>query len=1091
MMRDPEAALGEQAASSLLDSDPPRTPPVVALPAAHPRMAHALLAVAAAASAAGAVLLATLQGLPGATGSAVAFALVALVAALSLRAPRRWHTALATAVSVAVVAAIAGHAIALGWGAEAPSLPLLGLLVCVLCPAAGVRPGAVLALLSALAVGAVALFGPAPGPGAPPLLLLAGTQLIAVAAGLAGGGLLSRAIARARRDARDREQRFSRLLGLAADAYWEIDAQYRLVAASASGERYDQPMSSQGAIGAVPWELPQFGCDHDTLDRLLADVDDRQPFRDLPVRWSDEEGRQRSYLVSGEPRFDDRGVFRGYWGVARDVTDVASTREALAATETRYQELFSRIPTPLVLHRAGIVIDANPAALALFGHDDLGEMVGTDLLAAYEGGDSRERARRRMELLQGQPMGTALPVTDFRLQVDGRRISVRATGVRVDAAGGPALLSIFVDDTERLAAEDAVRRSEAMLSHLVATSPDLITLTDMATGRYAMVNQTFERITGWTAVEAVGRTSLELGVWGNETERGKFLATLREHGAVADLPVDFVVKSGQRIRLLVSAAPFEMDRREYLVINARDVTETERSRLEREAILANASIGIAVTRDRAFVLANRHFEHMFGWADGTLTGQPGRVVWASDAAYREVGQSVGPRLARGETVESEHRMARRDGSTFLARVRASPIDPARPQAGGTVWIVEDITERRQFEQALARARDDAEAASRAKSAFLANTSHELRTPLNGMIGLARLARDPDTAEDERRRYLEQIADSAQSLAGIISDILDLSKIEAGKLQIETTAFDLGALLRALQQTYATLASARGLALRFEIAPGADGRVLGDELRVRQILTNFLSNALKFTEQGSITVRADRLHGADAEARVMFEVADTGPGIDPVTRERLFRPFTQADESTTRRYGGTGLGLSICSELAELMGGEVGVASEPGQGSRFWAELPLPPTDTPAPAPAAGVAQSLQGARVLMVEDNPVNMMVAVATLERWGVQVAQATDGRQAVDAVQAAAAAGQPFDAVLMDVQMPVMSGHEATRTLRASDAGRELPIVALTAAALVSEREEAMRAGMNDFLTKPINEPELRSALLRWCTRLRGAAD
>jgi PAS domain S-box-containing protein len=624
----------------------------------------------------------------------------------------------------------------------------------------------------------------------------------------------------------------------------------------------------------------------------------------------------------------------------------------------------------------------------------------------------------------------------------------------------------------------------------VATSPDLITLTDMASGRYAMVNQAFERITGWSAHEAVGRTSLELGVWGNPAQREAFLATLRERGTVADMATDFVVRSGRRVRLLVSAAPFEMDRRQYLVINARDVTETERSRLEREAILANASIGIAVTRDRVFVLANRHFEQMFDWPEGALAGQPGRAVWPSDAAYREVGQAVGPRLARGETVESEHRMARRDGSTFLGRVRASPIDPARPEAGGTVWIVEDITERRQFEQTLARARDDAEAASRAKSAFLANTSHELRTPLNGMIGLARLARDPDTAEDERRRYLEQIAESAQSLAGIISDILDLSKIEAGKLHIETTAFDLGLLLRTLQQTYATLASARGLALHLEIAPEADGRVLGDELRVRQILTNFLSNALKFTEHGSITVRADRLHGAGvgAEAIVMFEVADTGPGIDPVTRKRLFRPFTQADQSTTRRYGGTGLGLSICSELAALMGGEVGVASEPGQGSRFWAELPLPRTDAPAPAAAPDGAATLDGARVLMVEDNPVNMMVAVATLQRWGVHVAQATDGHQAVQAVQAAMAAGMPFDAVLMDVQMPVMSGHEATRALRACAAGLTLPIIALTAAALVSERDEAMRAGMDDFLTKPINEPELRSTLLRWCTRLHG---
>ncbi|MBX3638002.1 MAG: hypothetical protein KF683_21735, partial [Rubrivivax sp.] len=221
MMRDPDAALGDQHTSSLLDSDPPRAPPVVALPSAHPRMAHALLAVAAAACAAGAALLATLHDQTGAPGAAVAFALLALVAALALRAPRRWHAPAATLVSTGIVAAIAGHAVVLGWGSAAPSLPLLGLLICVLCPAAGVRAGAFLALVSAAAVGVVAWLVPVAGPAAPPLLLQVGTQLIAVAAGLAGGGLLSRAVAHARRDARVREQRFSRLLGLAADAYWE------------------------------------------------------------------------------------------------------------------------------------------------------------------------------------------------------------------------------------------------------------------------------------------------------------------------------------------------------------------------------------------------------------------------------------------------------------------------------------------------------------------------------------------------------------------------------------------------------------------------------------------------------------------------------------------------------------------------------------------------------------------------------------------------------------------------------------------------------------------------------------------------------
>jgi PAS domain S-box-containing protein len=775
--------------------------------------------------------------------------------------------------------------------------------------------------------------------------------------------------------------------------------------------------------------------------------------------------------------------------VARDVSADVQARQALVATESRYLELFTRIPTPLVLHVPGRVLDANPAALDMFGFDDLQSLSQQDLLSVYEGGDSRERARRRLESLQQMQAGEALPVAEFRLLGQaGRRIVVRATGVRVDAHGAPAMLSIFVDDTERKKAEDAVRRSEAILSHLVATSPDVITLTDLQTGRYAMVNRTFERQTGYAAADVVGRNSLELDIWRWPQDRERFVAAIRDHGQVQDMPTEFATKSGASISVLVSGARFAMDRREYLVINARDVTENERARLEREAILQNASIGIAVTRDQHFVLANPRFEQMYGWPPGALIGQSARAVWDSDEDYQRVGALLDPLLARGEPAETETLARRFDGSTFLGRFTGKAIDPSHPAKGGTLWIVEDVTERRQVEQALARARDAAEAANRAKSAFLANTSHELRTPLNGLLGLARLAAAPGTEAARRQQYLEQIGDTAQALSAIISDILDLSKIEAGKLELETLAFDLGELLRVMQRGYATLADPRPIALHLDLGPGVEGMVMGDPLRTRQILSNYLSNAIKFTTQGEVRLHARRLDAL----RVRLEVHDTGSGIDAATQQRLFRPFTQADESTTRRFGGTGLGLSICRELATCMGGEVGVQSRLGEGSCFWAELPLPATaarvgELPAPAPADG---SLSGAWVLMVEDNPVNMLIAVALLEQWGVRVEQASDGQQAVAAVQRCAPGGPVFDAVLMDVQMPLMSGYEATRVLRRQHGAQGLPIIALTAAALVSEREQALEAGMNDFLTKPIDALRLQQTLLRWILHRPGRA-
>ena len=1009
----------------------------------------------------------------------LAFGALGALAAASMRAGVERMEDMVTLVVIAAIAAVTLAATLLDWGIAGPGFGFFGLMTCMVCASAGQRPGLLVAALSALVVLSLAyaqhrqwLPAAASAMSHESLGLRVLIHLTVIGAGLAGGQLVSRVVSGYVRSADEREQRFRGLLTIAADAYWEIDEQYRLVTFERQG-RNAGALGDASALGQVPWEVPEFGIDDDTLDLLRAHLEAREPFRDLAVQWLGVPGQVRHFLVSGEPRQPADSAFTGYWGVVRDVSADVHARQALLATESRYLELFTRIPTPLVLHAQGRVFDANPAALDMFGCADLQSMVGQDLLAVYEGGDSRERARRGIEALQQMRAGEALPVAEFRLTAQGgRRIVVRATGVRLDTPDGPVVLSIFVDDTERKKAEDAVRRSEAMLSHLVATSPDVITLTDLATGRFAMVNRTFERQTGYSGAEVVGRSATELGIWGDARDRERFFTAIRQQGQVQDMPAEFATKSGGKLSMLVSGARFAMDRREYLVTNARDVSEAERERLQREAILQNASIGIAVTREQRFVLANPRFEQMYGWPPGTLLGQSGRVVWDSDEDYQRIGATLGPALARGESVEIEIQARRFDGSTFLGRITGKAIDPSHPARGGTIWIVDDVTEQRRVAQALERARDAAEAASRAKSAFLANTSHELRTPLNHLIGLAEMAAAPDADPARRHRYLLQIGHTAQALSAIISDILDLSKIEAGKLELESVAFDLAELLREMQLSYTTLAEGRPIALRLEIADGVEGQVLGDPTRTRQILRNYLDNALKFTDSGEVRLVARRL---DAQ-RMRFEVHDTGIGIDSDTQQRLFRPFTQADGSITKRYGGTGLGLSICRELATLMGGEVGVGSRVGAGSCFWAELPLSATALPAPA-----ADGLVGASVLLVEDDPVNMMITSARLEQWGMRIERAFDGRQALQAVQRNVGHGRQFDAVLMDVMMPGMSGHEVTRLLRREFSAERLPIIALTAAA--SEREQALAAGMNDFVLKPLQDPLLlRQALARW---------
>jgi PAS domain S-box-containing protein len=941
---------------------------------------------------------------------AVPLTLAAVAAAIALTAllARRWPRRMVTAGGLLALLCIGVGAAGQSWGVASPAIGYAALHAALVMALTGLRGGVPVAGSALLMVWLLALgqnrgWFSADG-SAPMLALVVLVQSLLIVLAAAGGWLAARLVVRSTYSAVEREQRFRGLLRISADAYWELDPGLRLTAMTTERSGL-LAQSGAEAIGSVPWELPAFGCDPQTLDELQADLGARQAFRDVTIAWHGRSGL-RHYLISGEPRFGRGGVFQGYWGVARDVTETLRAQHALLLTEARYRDLFVSIPNALVLHRDGRVVDANAAAVMLFGCADLDAMLGRSVFDAYEPGPSRDRARQRAKDVQRLPPGEALPVAEFQLNGrDGQGALVRATGVAVETERGPAVLSIYVDDTERHAAEEAVRRSEALLSHLVASSPDVITLTEMGSGRYARVNRSFERITGWTADDVVGRTSTEIGIWYDAAERQRFVQQVSETGWVQDMPVRFRRRDGTTLPMLVSGARFTADRGDYLVINARDMTEIERQRLETEAILENASLGIALTRDQAFQMVNPAFEAMLGWPEGSIIGQPTGVALPSEAAYAKIEAQIGPSLARGEPIEVECEVCRRDGSTFLCRMLARAVDPSHPSRGGTIWVVEDITEKRRLDEALARARDAAEAASQAKSAFLANTSHELRTPLNGLLGLAQLARAPGVDETRRAAYLDQIADSARSLADIVTDILDLSKIEAGRLTIESTAFDLGALLQSLQRGYATLAAGRGLRLQLQADAGL-GRVCGDALRVRQILTNYLGNALKFTERGDVQLRAHRL----ADGRLRFEVLDTGPGIDAATQARLFKPFTQGDQSTTRRYGGTGLGLSICRELATLMGGEVGVLSRPGDGACFWAELPLPeaPAESDPPTPAADPTATL-GAHVLLVDDNAVNMMVAAAQLEQAGVRVGQAADGRQALDAVAAARPTATP----------------------------------------------------------------------------------
>jgi PAS domain S-box-containing protein len=475
------------------------------------------------------------------------------------------------------------------------------------------------------------------------------------------------------------------------------------------------------------------------------------------------------------------------------------------------------------------------------------------------------------------------------------------------------------------------------------------------------------------------------------------------------------------------------------------------------------------------------FYRLLGYAPGDLApdvrsilfdrlhpGEKGAFIAACERGLRE------------GSLETEFRLRARDGSYKWVMTRARIIERAtdgRPlRAAG---ILTDLTARKEMELALRDAKEQAETANVAKSAFLANMSHEIRTPMNAILGFTQLLQ-LDLADPVQRERLARIDDASRHLLGILDDILDFSKIEADRMTLAEDPLRVPRLVDDVRGMMYARAVARNLAFTVECEPTlAQVPLVGDERRLKQILLNFLSNAIKFTEAGSVTLRAAPVETRDRDVLVRFSVEDTGIGLTAEEQQRLFQPFEQAVNSSTRKYGGTGLGLAISRRLARRMGGDCGVTSAPGHGSTFWCTVRLARAASPDEArdPTRRLSQLRGGLRVLLAEDNEVNQAVARAMLQRLGVEVEVAVNG---VDAVQKFVE--DDYDLVLMDLQMPVMDGLDAARRIRQLPSGRSVPIVAMTASAFAEDRVNCIEAGMNGHVAKPVEMARLRAALAEW---------
>jgi two-component system sensor histidine kinase/response regulator len=878
------------------------------------------------------------------------------------------------------------------------------------------------------------------------------------------------------RTLRQSEQNFRGIFEHLEDIFYRTDLQGTLQMISPSVERYGYRVDELiGRNAATLYPDPA------QRARNIAALLERGSLRDFELTLLTSNGTFVPASTNVRLLRDDAGNPVGIEGMLRDITERKRAEEALRSSEQDLRDIFEHLQD--IFYRTDLqgTIQLISPSVERYGYR-VPELIGTDVTRLYQ--DPAERDRYVAALLDHSL------VRDFEITLwhaDGKPVAVSATArLLFDHDGRPTgVEGMLRDITDRKRAEAELAASEERFRMLVQNSSDFIAVVD-ANVRLSYVSPSVERILGYTAQDLLGQRGID---YIHPDDRPVVQATFREgleHPETSTV-VQYRLRHADGSWIHVESTGRNLLANPVIrgiVSNNRDISRRKRAEEERDRFfMLSRDIMCIATFDGRLKRINPAAEQILGYTVDELLAQP--LVDSVHPDDRDRTRANFQRLIAGSTsptFEVRHRCE--DGAYRWIQWAAAtfPSEQLIYAAG------RDVTDRKQIEVTLQDAKEAAEAADRAKSEFLAAMSHEIRTPMNGVIGMTGLLLDTPLTP-QQRDYAQTIRSSGETLLAIINDILDFSKIEAGKLQLEIVDFDLRQIVKEVVDLFAEAAQRKCLELAVLIYHDVPPALRGDPGRLRQILTNLLGNAIKFTEKGEVVLRVKQSVTDGNMATVRAEVSDTGIGLTPEARDRLFQPFSQADASTTRRYGGTGLGLAICKQLTQLMGGTIGVESEPGQGSTFWFAVPL----EQQPSGVAGALPpppNLRGVRVLIVDDSATNRLILQQQVAPWGMHSEGANDGVRGLHQLRTAAHSGAPYQLAILDMHMPGMDGLTLARAITADADLAATRLLLLTSVDQPGDSDTLRRAGIAAWLTKPVHQSELHKSILSVLATPNGTA-